>query len=72
MQMLSTFTKEYPFNWEWPPPQLHMTYNMSKQATTDFSPFIVMFGREAQLPSHVMYGSNQPETNLPQYNMSRD
>ena len=67
IQMLSTCTNEHPVDWEEHLPKVCMAYNTSKQATTGYSPFSLMFGREARLPIDVMYGSDYPETSLPHY-----
>ena len=67
IQMLSTCTDQHPFDWEEHFPKLCMAYNSSKQVTTGYSPFFLMFGREARLPVDIMYGSDQPGTDHPQY-----
>ena len=67
LQMLSTCTDQHPFDWEEHLPKLCMAYNTSKQSTTGYSPFFLMFGREARLPIDVMYATPHPETSLPQY-----
>lgn len=57
-----------------PPEQLHsyqgrqfglrllVAYNTSTHATTGFTPFYLMFGRQARIPADLMYGTAEPES----------
>ena len=38
-----------------------MAYNTSIHPTTGFTPFYLMFGRQAKLPVELMYGMPEPE-----------
>ena len=39
-----------------------MAYNTSTHDTTGFTPFFLMFGRQARIPTHLMYGTAEPES----------
>lgn len=53
--MLSTTTDENPFEWEDHVQKVCMAYNTSVQSTTGFTPFFLMFGREARLPVDLLF-----------------
>ena len=53
--MLATTTKEQPSDWDSHIQRLCLAYNSSIQATTGYTPFFLMFGREARLPLDLMY-----------------
>ena len=57
LAMLSTHTQEHPQSWDIHLPKLSFAYNSSEHASTGFSPFFLMFGREPRLPVDVMYGA---------------
>ena len=52
--MLAVTTKEHPFDWEDQIRKVCMAYNTSVHATTGYTPFYLMFGREARLPADYM------------------
>ena len=56
LSMLSTATGRHPFNWEKQLRPLCMAYNTSVHPTTGYSPFFLMFGRQAHMPIDLMYG----------------
>ena len=55
LDMLSTYTKDHPFDWEHHIRKVCMAYNSSVHASTGYTPFYLMFGRQARLPLDVMY-----------------
>ena len=57
LDMLATATRQHPFNWEDHIRKVCMAYNTSVHASTGFTPFYLMFGREAKLPIDLMYGT---------------
>lgn len=63
LDMLATTVKENPTNWESHLRQVCLAYNTTVHSTTGFTPFYLMFGRQARLPIDLMYGS--PEKELP-------
>ena len=42
-----------------------MVYNTSVHPTTGFTPFYLMFGRQAKLPVELMYGTPETKTMPP-------
>ena len=58
--MLSTAASDHPFDWEKQLRPLCMAYNTSVNPTTGFSPFFLMFGRQAHMPVDLMYGPPTP------------
>ena len=60
LNMLAMATSEYPSQWNSHLRNLCMAYNTSVQPTTGFSPFYLMFGRQARVPIDIMYGTPTP------------
>ena len=60
LDMLSTCTKDHPFDWEHHICKVCMAYNSSVQASTGYTPFYLMFGQQAHLPLDVMYETGRP------------
>ena len=60
--MLKTAASDHPFDWEVHLRPLCMAYNISVNPTTEYSPFYLMFGRNAQMPVDLMYGASPSDT----------
>ena len=54
--------KDHPFDWEEALRKVCLAYNSSVQATTGYTQFFLMFGREARLPVDIMYVTVRNET----------
>eukprot|EP00731_Ephydatia_muelleri_P002128 Em0001g2128a len=68
--MLTTCGRSHPFEWEDHIRKVCFAYNTSVQATTGYSPFFLMFGRQARLPIDLMYGTecgNAVTKTVPEY-----
>ena len=65
LSMLATTAKDHPATWETLLPKLCLAYNTSIQATTGYTPFYLMFGREARLPVDIMFGPSPTDTISP-------
>ena len=61
LSMLATAAEETVFNWEEHLRPLCMAYNTSVHPTTGFTPFYLMFGRQARMPIDVMFGTPTDE-----------
>ena len=61
LDMLSTTVGKHPSNWEQNIRRVCLAYNSSVHASTGFSPFFLMFGRQVKLPVDLMYGSSKIE-----------
>ena len=55
LDMLSTTVGDHPSNWEHNLRKVCLAYNSSVHASTGFSPFFLMFGRQVTLPVDLMY-----------------
>ena len=58
--MLATSLKDHPFDWEDRLRKVYMAYNTSVHASTGYTPFYLMFGREARLSIDIAYGTKAP------------
>ena len=63
--MLATFIKDCPFEWEHHIWKVWMAYNSSLQSSTGYTPFYLMFGRQARLPVDIMYGTSTQQSSSP-------
>ena len=57
LNMLTTCTEDHPRDWEQNIRKVCMAYNTSVHPSTGFSPFYLMFGRQARLPVDLIYGT---------------
>ena len=62
--MLAITTKDHPFDWEEQLQRVCFAYNTSVQASTGYTPFFLMFGREARMPIDLMYQTGN-QSNVP-------
>ena len=58
LDTLSTSIKDYQGTWEDHIRAVCMAYNTSVQPTTGYTPFCLMFGRQARIPADVIFGSS--------------
>ena len=56
LNMLGTLTPEQKKDWKGHVPALVHAYNCTRNATTGFSPYFLLFGREPRLPVDVEFG----------------
>lgn len=63
--MLATTCKDHPFEWDSHLRKVCMAYNSSIQPSTGYTPFFLMFGRQARIPVDIMYGNGSSEVASP-------
>ena len=63
--MLATTTKDNPFHWEDHVRKVCLAYNSSVHPTTRYTPFYLMFGRQARLPVDLTFSTDKPEDRTP-------
>ena len=68
LNMLSIAVKEEEDDWDLSLPTLMLAYRSGVHETTGESPFNLMFGREAQLPTDNIYNLPKETTEFEQYN----
>ena len=63
--MLATTTKDNLFDWEDHVRKVCLAYNSSVHPTTRYTPFYLMFGRQARLPVDFTFSTDKPENRTP-------
>ena len=63
--MLSTTIKDHRGSWEDHVQAVCLAYNTSVQPTTGYTPFYLMFGRQARVPIDIMFGNSPVVTSSP-------
>ena len=57
LDMIATTSWGHSFDWEDQMPKVCMAYNSSVHASTGYTPFFLLFGRQAKLPIDLVYGT---------------
>ena len=65
IQMLRTLIERNKHNWKDEMNKLTYAYNCTRHSVTGFSPFYLMFGRNAKLPIDALIENNTDEQNTP-------
>ena len=60
--LLAKWVADNKKNWDEQLPAVAFAYRTSVQETTGFTPFSLMFGREARIPADIVYGTPQDDT----------
>ena len=71
LQSLSTMVDDHPEDWDECVRKICMAYNTSLHPTTGFTPFYLMFGRQAKLPVELLYGTPERDE-VPQSQYATD
>ena len=71
LAMLATCAQQHPSSWELHLQKVCFAYNSSEHPTTGYSPFYLMFGREAWLPVELMFVPS-PTDDLPPPNYAKE
>ena len=67
LDMLATSAKDHPWSWEHHLRKVCFAYNTSVHSTTGFTPFYLLFGRQAVLPVDLMFSPVQKSVTPSEY-----
>ena len=67
LNMLATTVKDHQGSWEDHIRAVCLAYNISVQTTTGYSPFYLMYGRQARIPVDIMFKSTNHEVQHQEY-----
>ena len=65
LNKLTTTAKDHPTTWDTFLSKLCMAYNTSVQASTRYTPFYLMLGRESRLPVDIIFGPPPADSTSP-------
>jgi hypothetical protein len=71
LHSLQAIAVDHPTSWDDHLPEILMGLRAAKQETTGFSPYFMVFGKEASIPAQKQYGAQAPLEGTPQLSPSQ-